>query len=211
MRSDHLYNLDITCLTVGLLRTVWKVPFDRVVKGKFYGKVITIKSMMYSNKKVYNYYEDQTNQVIEFDLYDGILSMGIVLPKQNKGILPQLSQNDYETISESIKPTQLQDVAIPEFKVQSKIRISNILKKTGLTQIFSKAELPELLSHPSKLTDFVQNFTLIVENKSPNQTQNINIAKNSVIDNKFIADKPFMYYFKLLQTKTLILVGQFYG
>lgn len=207
-RKDHIENLDITCLTVGLLRTVWKVPFNKIINMNFGKNVV---KMMVSQKENYKYYEDINHQCIELDFYDNILSMGIILPKQNIKFAPNINSHDFETILNSLKPTILSEVAIPEFKVQSKVRNSNILKETGLVNFFSKADFPELLNETSNITDFVQNFTLIVENKSINSNNGRIMMKNKVIDNKFIANKPFMYYFKLLQTGTIIIVGQYYG
>jgi serine protease inhibitor len=210
-RPDHMNNLDITCLTVGLLRTVWKTPFDKIIKAKFIGKDISVKDMVYCSGKTHNYFEDDDFQVLEMKLYDDVLSMGFILPKKLSHKLPQINLKDFEVYIEHMKPSVLDEIVIPIFKTQCKLRVSNILKKTGLSGIFNKADFTELLGNQTKITDFVQNITLIFDDKYIPKTEKPSYKNHGIMSNrKFIANRPFIYYFRLLSTKTIILIGQYY-
>lgn len=209
-RPDHLNNLNITCLTVGLLRPVWKIPFDKIIKSKFMGKEISIKDMMYSSGKTHKYFEDDNFQVLEMEMYDDIFSMGFLLPKKITNKLPQINLKDFDIYTEHMKYSVMDEIIIPKFKTQCKLRVSNILKKTGLNNIFNNIDLPELLGNQSKITDFVQNFTLLVDEKYIINNNNSHKFRGAISNRKFIVNRPFIYYIKLKTTNTIILMGQYY-
>lgn len=215
--SNHIKNLDTTCLSVGVLRTVWKTPFEKIILHTFKGKEIANKQFMYNSSKTYDYFEDNIAQLIELPMYDNILSMGIILPKtdinmshNSKIQLPQIGIKEFNLYISNLKPTNLDEVAIPKFNQHSKIRISSIFKKTGLENLFAKLEIPELTKKSSMLTDVIQNIYLIVDNKymqSKDKYDNYNRGAKS--NRKFIADRSFIYYFRCIKTNTVIMTGQY--
>lgn len=210
MNPNHIKNLTVTCLCIGILRTVWKVPFEKIIKLVFNN--VSQKEFLYNNGKTYDYYEDNLVQLIELPLYDDILTMGIVLPKSNQDTsLPNLTLKDFDLYTSNLKSINIDEIAIPKFNQHSKIRISSIFKKTGLDNIFTNIEIPELIKNGTTISDVIQNIYLIVENKyikTNNQSDNFHYrgAKSNI---KFIANKPFIYYFRCLKTNTIIITGQF--
>ncbi|ARF09364.1 serpin [Catovirus CTV1] len=202
LSSNHIRNLNITCLSAGILRTVWKIPFEKTIK------LNGNKEFMYNNSKTYDYYEDNIVQVIDIPLYDDIISMGIVLPKSDSGSLPNLTYRQYTMYTNNLRSLNIDEIAIPKFNQHSKIRTSSILKKTGLGNIFDKIEVPEFIKNNTNISDFVQNIYLIVENKYLN-TQSHNYNGGAKTNIKFVASKPFIYYFRCVITNTIIITGQY--
>ena len=211
IKKDHILNLSISCISVGLLRTVWKEPFQKVTRGAFMGpKNNVVVPMMMSQNKVFPYYEDTNNQIVELELFDNSLVMGIILPKNNNRKLSAILYEDCESYIENLKPTKLLEIIIPEFRINSKMRISNILMKTGLQNIFNNAEIPELIGKPGKISDFIQNMIIIVENKSV--SNGISNTKNEQSgSSKFIANRPFHYYFRMPANNSIVITGLYYG
>jgi serine protease inhibitor len=206
-KPEHIQNIDVSCLSVGIIRTIWKTQFDKVITGIFNGKSHRPSPLMLSVGRTFPYYEDNNLQMIEMDLYDNSLTMGFILPK-SIGKLPKLNYKDYKIYSESMKPCVLDEVVIPQFKIQSKLRIANVLVKTGLQNLFTKLEVPELLGKQSKLTDFVQNIIVLVDQVAKPSDNKQSTTKSG---KKFLANRPFYYYVKLLQSNSIILIGQYYG
>jgi serine protease inhibitor len=212
MNVNHIEKLDVTLLNTGLLRTVWKQSFDRILLDKFRGNNSDrTVSMMIASNKTYDYYEDPEIQAIEFQMFDNVINMGIILPKNLNKIVPNISLKQYETIVKNLKPSLINQVAIPKFKQQCKLRVNSIFQKSGLKTVFEQTNSPELIVEPFKITDIIQNFTIIVDethtdSKSSPSSNGVPLRGNI----KFIANKPFIYYFKCATTNTIIITGTYY-
>jgi serine protease inhibitor len=212
-KKEHMQNLDISSISVGILRTVWKQPFDKIITNKFYIDTnISIPiNMMYSVGKTFNYFEDDDNQIIESKMYDGVLSMGIVLSKKFNKKVPSMTLQNYEIYIQNMKPTILDEVMIPKFTHNSKMRFNSIFRKSGLVNIFHKLEIPDLIDDHLALSDFTQNITVIIDEKFNSSKTNDKYINAINSNRKFIANKPLIYYFRCIATNTIIIAGQFLG
>lgn len=212
--KDHISKMEINCLSIGVIRTTWAQPFDNVFKNRFYAKHasnIKMMDMMQSYGKTHYYFESNDFQLLEMRMFDNILSMGYILPKSTINI-PDVKEKDIQVCIRNLQATVIDELVIPKFMKQCKLRISSLFKKSGLEQIFHRVDIPELIDKPGVITDIVQNFTIIVD-ESYNESQNSSKDKNvhGINSNrKFIANRPFIFYFRCIQTDTIILTGQFY-
>lgn len=207
-KINHIKDLTITCLCLGILRTVWKVSFDKIIKLKFNN--LHVKEFMYNKNKSYEYFENTNIQLIEIPFYDNVLSMGIILFKENS---ITLSMNDFTYYINNLKSVNINEIAIPIFNHHCKMRLNTIFKKTGLEEIFDNVEIPELIKHKTKISDIILNIYLIVENKynksNYDNVNNYNNVNNNNNNLNFIANKPFIYYFRCIKTNTIIITGQY--
>lgn len=194
-KKNHIDNLSLTCLSCGYMTTIWQHPFDKVITKSFNGKGI---QMLFSNNRACKYLEDQYFQYYEEILADNITSFGIILPKNNA--LP----SNIPTIT-NMKDVILSQVIIPKFTFQLKLRLINLIKMSGLESLLNKMDLSDLTDGNIKLSDFTQNITVIVDET------NVNNAKpnHSILNVKFITDKQFVYYFRLVPSNTIILTGYY--
>ena len=219
MSEDHIKKMNTTCLCVGLLRTVWKIPFDRILKRPFNKNVnstvnnikkIRELEFMYNSGKAYNYFEDNTSQIMEIPFYDNTINMGIIMPKDNPQVLPKFGLKDFDVFISNMKMTIMDEVLIPKFVQHSKMRISSILKKTGLDNLFTQMNISELTNNSIILSDVIQNMYIIVDNKHIKYGNDDEHTRGVNSKRSFIVDKPFIYYFRCVQTNTIIITGLFY-
>lgn len=214
IKPSNIVNMDIICLSVGLLRTVWKQPFDKVIKSTFISPTNTGTEkinvdVMCSIGKTFDYYEDNDMQILENKLFDNILTMGIILPKKYNKKIPSISISYFHSFVNKLKPTILNEVTVPKFSQQCKLRLSSIFKKSGLVNIFANLQIPDIINDNVCMTDFIQNITVIVDDKASNNSQPEKYSNITKSTSKFIANSPFIYYFRSIPTNTIILTGQF--
>lgn len=196
----------IISLNCGFIKPIWKEPFDKIFDSKFIGNTTRIIKTLGQIDHHYEYYEDNFNQLIEFRCIGDILSMGIILPKEY--IEPNITYEQISLMMKNIKMTYLDEVRIPVFTEQIKMKLTNVLYHDGLKSIFHKLYIPEFINKETKISDIVQNLTIIITNNDNIKHHNKQI--NSYISNiKFIADHPFIYYFKLIPTNTIIIMGYY--
>ena len=203
-------NSDMLCATVGYIKPIWKQPFDKSFDSKF--KLLDgrykLARILSKNDGQFDYCEDNINQIVEIRCVDK-LSMGIILPKEF--IEPNIKNIDLSTYTKQLKPTAIEQLCIPSFTEQIKIKLSNVLYQNGLKNVFVNMNIQELVKNDIHISDIVQNITVIVANTN----NNVNVNKptlrvRSGISNvRFIADHPFIYYFRLVPTDTILVMGYF--
>lgn len=207
-----LTNVSIACVNVGIIRPLWKIPFEKTHEGIFNTFSGQKKISFLTQVSVPHFYtEDDNNQILEMACKDNILSMGFILPK--RFVEPEISLEELLQIFKSLRPVLIDEVQIPIFVKKNKIRLSNLLQRSGLRSVFSQILLPDFIQSQvhSFISDVVQNITVIVAN-SRSDTKNIikHNNSNSVSNIKFITDHPFIYYFRLVPTNTILLIGQYF-
>lgn len=200
----------IVCINIGFIKPIWKQPFDKTFDGRFIGLKNRIVRMLGQVDNQYEYFEDNLNQIIEFRCMGDVMSMGVILPKEL--VIPEINYEQFNSLVKNLRITYIDEVRIPAFTQEIKMKLTNVLYQNGLRSPFYKLFVPELVKGETNISDVVQNLTVIVAN-SPNIEQNkINKQnhRSSPISNiKFIADHPFIYYFRLLPTNTILLFGYY--
>lgn len=208
LNPDHIKKMDMSCLCVGTIRTIWKIPFDKTLIMNFNGKKIREEKFMCNNNKSYNYYENDVVKIIELPLDDNINNMGIIISKNDK-FISNICAKEIELYISEMHITNINRVIIPFFHCHSRMRISSIFKKTGLNNLFYNMEIPELSKDDSILSDVIQNIHIIVNNNYKNMYYDTNVKSNKIVDN-FIANKSFIYYFRCVKTNTITVSGLYY-
>ena len=89
------------------------------------------------------------------------------------------------------------------------MRLNSILSKSGLINIFHNMDIPAITDDKTCLTDFIQNIYIVVDGKSNPPPIKEHTAKIIRTNRKFIANRPFIYYFRCIKTNTMIITGQY--
>jgi serine protease inhibitor len=206
--SKIIAKAEVIALNCGFIRPIWQKPFGKIFSSKFFGRTNRIVKMMGQIDGKYDYYEDDLFRLIEFKCIPdasgtNTMSMGVILGKNTE--TPELSLDRLVSLMKNLKSTCINEVRIPCFSQQVKMKLTNLLYQDGLKSVFHTLLVPEFTRKETKISDVVQNITVIVDSNS-----NSNSNNNTSISNiKFIADRPFVYYFKMVPTNTLALIGYY--
>lgn len=205
--GESLMKVNISLYSVGLIRTVWKIPFVKIISSKFYGfNSIDLMDFMQNSNNTYLYFEDNTIQAIELPFYDNILSMIIILPKIKLNKMFKIDIKDLDIYMNNLKPTLIDELLLPKFTKHFKLRYSNILKKCGLKSSFQFLNT-NIFNQSSHVSDVAQNIILIVDEKCyKNNEFNYSFKGKG---KKMIINKPFFFCIRIKQTNTNILNGFF--
>jgi serine protease inhibitor len=205
-------NANILCLTAGYIKPKWKIPFTNTVESQFKNLDGTQKQIKMLNimDTQFDYCEDNFMQLIEFKCIGDKMSMGIVLPKEFDE--PTIKASELVGYIKELKLLMVDEVYIPTFIQQMKVRLSNIIYQNGIKTVFTSLNIPELIKNSeSHISDIVQNITIVINNNIPSEKKQKSTKRyRSGISNiRFIADHPFIYYFRLIPTNTILLMGYY--
>lgn len=208
--STNIENLQIMLMTAVVIHPKWNNTFDRMGKGIFYGYEAERKQeYLISNGKVFPYFEDNEHQLIEIN-FDGAgdnaqYAFGIILHKTNQ--ITETNEKIHFYI-DHMKPTTLDEVRIPTFTQDLKFRFNNIMKKMGYKTPFYKIHAPNIFPEGNvQLHDIIQNVKIIINNSV--REGSFHPTRGCHTIQKFIVDKPFFYYFRSIETKTIFINGLF--
>jgi len=202
--GENLINSDLLVLNVGSIVPIWNVAFDGVKKGIF--DESRSAEFMYTVGKTFGYHEDNIWQHIEMRCVGDTLTMGIIMPKEIDIQLDMIDEKDLMFNIQHLKGTVLDEVIIPIFKQNTKVRFTNTLKSTSLQSVFIATEMPDLFGQKLQLNDVMQNINIDI---GPRYSENGEESRGYRTTRKFIANRPFYYYFRLIPTNTILLMGKF--
>lgn len=197
----------------------WKYPFNPAYtkREEFYGISKQVVNMMSQSNTSHRYFEDNINQVLEMDYSDGKFSMGIILPKsQYREAI--ISNEQFSYYISQLKEKEIELIKIPKFKHETSYRIDNLFKKYGMKQVFTNADVSDIIPSNNNMPVFITNIIhacVIVVNESGTKASSVTamMMTNSYDPSKkikFIANHQFLYYIRYKPYNTLIFIGQHY-
>jgi len=208
--AANIDNLQIMLMTIAVIYPVWDTPFDKIAKGLFSNGHKELKQYyLASFGKVYPYFEDNDCQMLEVSSSNGKLMFGVLLNKKNTNYTDDDINKKISLYTEHLKPTTLDEVRIPAFSQDLKFRYNNIFKKFGLKTPFNGISSNVFSEGNPLLHDVISNVKIVIDN-SYSKNSNTQRSKNMTI-NKFIANKPFVYYFRFAESSTILLNGYYYS
>lgn len=203
---ENLEKLQLMLLTTCVIHPIWTSPFDKITNSMFYtfGQETKMK-FLHSINKTYSYFEDNEHQLLEIKCSNDELSMGFILHKTQ--INANVDNAKLHFFISHLKECIMDEVKIPMFESSCKLRFNSTLQNIGLNSIFNKLVCPRFFPEHVVLQDVVQNIKITIDD-SFIQT-NTKETKNYKSGRKFICNKPFIYYFRLAISNTILLVGLF--
>lgn len=202
---ENLYNLQLMFLSTAIIHPVWAIPFDRITSGIFFGESKDIKcNYLHSVGKSYGYFEDGDHQLLEMRCDGNEIVMGFLLHKNN--MIADIDDLKLHFFISHMKESVLDEIKIPMFTQDLKLRFNNTLKNMGLSSIFTAIISPEFFPEGIVLQDIVQNIKIIIDDTSVKSNES---HRGYRTIRKFIANKSFIYYFRLVKTNTILLMGTY--
>jgi serpin B len=211
-----------TCMI--LLNTIyffsrWKSPFNKNMtrQEEFFSSANKRPVyMMHQKEESHRYFEDAGHQVIELDYSDREFCFGAILPRKSPPVLVT-PHEQYEYYVSKLRPTQIDNLKLPRFSQQSKLKVDSLLKKMGMRDLFIDADLSEMT--PTKdivyVSDIIHQAVIILneEGTEASAATAMMLSKNSAGPTSrkvnFIANHPFTYYIRHKSTNSLVFVGSF--
>ncbi len=200
--QEILFSLQLTFLTVLIIQPVWLNSFDNIVGGYFNkDETKTEMNFLFSENKTFGYYEDKTHQLLEIVCGNKTMTMGILV-----GDL-ECDEQKLHYFIKNIKNSLMDEVYIPVINSDVKLRFTNVLKNMGLKTPFVKVSASKLFPENVVLQDVIQNVKIIIDNNYVNKKHDNKKAYRS--NRKFIANRKFIYYFRMIKTNTIVCIGTF--
>jgi serine protease inhibitor len=189
--SNIIQNSSIILLNYASINPVWLSHFTKITKQNGI-------EFMHAFRQTFGYFEQQGLQVIEIISQDN-LCMGLIY-----GDI-ELNDKSLKFIIANLKPQILEEVKIPKFKLQTKLKYTNILKETDLKTIFLDLKIPELFNNDCEITECIQNIEFNFNEKSIPTKSNIGY----VTTRKFIIEKSFRFYLRTRTNNCILFLGTY--
>ncbi|EDV23672.1 uncharacterized protein TRIADDRAFT_50363 [Trichoplax adhaerens] len=199
----------------------WKLPFDKlkVTEKPFHytsNEDVIVKMM--SRKMKVNYMQDHSSgiQMIELPYECSKTSMIIVLP-QSVSMFSDLKQillmeGKLDQWINSMRKMEV-NVQIPKFSIKQRMNLNGVLKKLGMTDLFdsSRADLTGISQAENLFVGKVIQEARLDVNEEGSEaaaaTGVIVLAKMMLVTPEFIADRPFIYLIRDVESNTILFMG----
>ena len=205
----------------------WLTKFDPKLtsKMKFHKTNSDVVSMMHQ-KNSFNYYENSSVQVVELPYASGGFAMGIVLPKQylqeenlaySINNVPIISEPQLEEMINNLSYEDV-DLYIPKFTQRKNLEIVPILRKMGVTYLFSKSDAElDIISDKAYVSRIIHEAVVIVDEEgteASGATIIISKERSAPIRKSpklFKADHAFIYYIRHVPSGIILFYGDYQG
>ncbi|AVL94588.1 serine proteinase inhibitor [Moumouvirus australiensis] len=224
--SDIKKDMILVLVNTIYFKSKWSKPFkiNKTIRDKFYGEN---KFVDYMRKKdYYQYYENNSYQIVEIPYKNDNYVFGIILP-----ILPVNNDNvDYtinnvpilstQEIDELINNLQLQkvDLKIPKFTQKKRLEFVPILQKMGLSQIFKQNAQLDIISQEIFISRIIHEAVIIVDENGTKASATTIVSGLATMSmpikeniKTFKADHPFVFYIRHIPTNMFLFYGDFQG
>ena len=181
----------VCLVNVCRINIVWDYPIDKVIKIK------SFSAICFTNN-IFNFYQDKNTRTLEVPCFANRFVFGFVSGKID----------DYDTMCQifnNLRPTTFDQVIVPIFNFNTKIRILSLLKKLGLHTMFNHSEFPEFFTG-GNINDAIQITKLSLStktNKNFKKTKKYNTLRN------FIVNCDFQFYFKNVKLDLILIMDTF--
>lgn len=170
--------------------------------------------MMYQ-KNNFDYYENDSIQLLEMSYKNRDYVMGIILPKNND-IPPKLTSDQIDEFISKLKNENV-ELYLPKFKHRKNIQLVPILQKLGVNDLFN-ASAKLSIAKEAYISKIIHEAVVIVD-ETGTEAAAVTVAvmtammampthKKKII---FKADHPFIYYIRYKPNNMILFYGSFYG
>jgi hypothetical protein len=188
--TENILNSNVILLNYANIHPTWTSYFSKTFRDNNF-------DFMAAYNQTFGYYEQPNLQVLEISSTEN-LCLGIIYGDID------LNEKTFKLITSSLKPTILEEVRIPKFKLQTKLRYTNILKETDLKTVFMDLNVPYLFNSECEISDCLQNIDFTVSEKSI-KTEKMSGFKTT---KKFLVTQSFRFYLRNVNN-CIILLGTY--
>ncbi|XP_010991735.3 serpin B11 [Camelus dromedarius] len=194
-------------------RETMKTPFQLSQ-----GKSVTVEMMYQTGMFKLAFIKKPQMQVLELPYVNNTLSMIILLPVGTADLQQVEEQLNAKTFSEWTSPSNLVEqeveVHLPRFKLDVKYELNSLLKSLGMTDIFSqvKADLSGISPTEGLFVTKVIHKSYVDVNEEGTEaaaaTGVVVVVKRLPIRAQFMANHPFLFFIRHIQTNTILFCGK---
>lgn len=201
--QDNLKNLQLMMLTTATIKPVWHKDFDCIVE-EYFGRYR--RQFLYSIDSKHGYYEDNKNQILEIKCEGNKMVVGFVMDKTNQTL--KIDNDRLNFLISQLKQTNITELMILAQNENIKLRFNSCMKNMGLQTVFTQTQ-SNLFPENVVLHDILQNINIIIDNGSNGLINKPSKSRPTRTNNgkRFITNKPFLYYFRLIESNTIIFMG----
>jgi serpin B len=203
----------------------WDTPFDKsnTESKPFYDsssknrKKIKNVDMMSMSCKKFNYAENDKFQLLEMNYQKNEFSFGVVLPKKTASITPE--QEEIDDLISNLRSQKITNLEIPKFRQESKFDIKELLQ-TSFKLNFNRVEVENMFDSAEPefgIDQIIHKAVIIVDEEGTEaaaatammvrKCMAMRPREEEIIN--FVADHPFTYYVRYIDTNTFIFNGYF--
>jgi serine protease inhibitor len=174
----------------------------------------------------FNYYENNSVQLVEMPYDERNYMMGIILPQkylEENGLdysinnIPQFSKQEIAELINNLEYTKV-DLYIPKFTQRKKYDMVPVLKKMGLTDIFRPDAELDIIAKNAYISKIIHEAVIIVDELGTEAAATtVMVSKENVAlpDNLnpklFKADHAFIYYIRHIPSNLFLFYGDYQG
>lgn len=229
--EDEIHNsMSLIIINSTYFKASWKLKFDvnLTSKMKFHRTSTNMVDMMYQ-RNYFNYYENNSIQMIELPYDENDYVMGIILPKHiyqeidldySINNIPRFTISEINEFINNLQFTNI-DIFIPKFIEKKRFDMTPLIQKMGITDIFdpNKAEL-DILNKNVYLSKIIHETLIIVDEVGIEAPTKKNYSKLSTqkngedYENKpkvFMANHAFIYYIRHYPSNIILFYGDYQG
>ena len=217
--KEDMISPDTAMILVNIIyfKEKWELPFKQCdTRKEKFNSMIELEMM--TNTKYYPYHEDDHIQLVELSYVGNKYCMGFILPKNRLTV-----DNCIGYIGKDFSRAKMRfvEVHIPKFTQRKKIDLIPLMKKMGVTDIFSSKDacLDKMISANlnTYVSTMIHEAVVIVDEDGTEAAattmavctmESCCMTPNAVV---FNANRSFVYYIKHYPTNTLLFVGDFHG
>lgn len=199
----------------------WEYQFDKesTTEGDFYineSETVPVDFMHIKKKFNYAILEDLDATALEMKYANSNFSFVIVLPNSRTGLSAlegKLKNYDLAEITNKMHKQEV-EVTIPKFKVEFEINLNDVLKKLGMSEMFtSRADLSGILEtkEPLYVSDVVHKAFIEVNEEGSEAAAATGMVAATFampMNEYFYADHAFVYHILDRKTNTTVFSGR---
>ena len=196
---------------------MWDKHFDKRLthKANFYTadqRTVSVDMMSMSESLLYASADDA--QMLELDYKEGKYCMDILLPNNDipmSDFLAELTADKWQNYISALKEMSELQVYMPKFHFSYKRNLNNDLQQIGIINAFDKdnADFSKLSPLPTYLS-FLYQYCYVAVDEESTEAAAVTIGgmeANSIPDNLFRADHPFIFVIREKQYGTILFTG----
>jgi serpin B len=199
----------------------WQYEFeeDKTVEAPFYlidGQTNTCQLMQIEGD--FNYYADETVQIIDLPYGDGNFSMTVSLPYTTKNpeeFIAGLDLLKWQNYIEKLDTTNV-FLELPKFKLEYKLTLNAVLKKLGMGVAFEagQADFSRIVDDVDLFISKVLHKTFVQVDEEGTEAAAVTVVQVSYTSIEPPArpamrvDRPFMFVLRERQSDTILFMGK---
>jgi hypothetical protein len=193
--KNTLSRNNISLVSVCRFSPIWYYKIDNIIRKN------NNKYIQYINK-TFDFFEDTEKQIIEIPTSNDIV-FGMIINKKNYNLSTDLKY--LNTAINYLKSTKFDRVEFPLINKRYKLRLTNVLKQTGLKMPFYDDNMFNLFPQGEHIDDNLQYTDIIFDTNSLDNIDNNNKYKTH---KTFITNKEFEFFVRIRKINNILLMGR---